>query len=328
MADIPTRSRLIERLRAAVAVSPAPERDEDEHRGVAITFCILASALLWFSFSMRETYQRMLEVPVEVVNLDAGQSLIEIPPATARVQVEGEGFQLLRLYYDPPSIPIDAAQETVDLTAAAQEAITGVRLETIIPRTIVLQKDTRVSKRIPVKARVTVVPPPGHHVVGSPHVSPDSVTITGGRSVLQGIESWPTRWLQVQPEADSVSVTVTFSDSLSNLIELDAESAVFSASVREFTEGERSVEIVVRGLPPGQEVVFAPPTVRVIFQVALSQFEAAMDAPGFYAEISYEDARGDTTGSLVPEIHYPEGIEFREYRLDPPAVSYYFLGLN
>ncbi|MBO6575352.1 MAG: hypothetical protein JJ896_08055 [Rhodothermales bacterium] len=315
-------NKLVARLRRYLMTAPAERADEEGPQGWVVTFCILASLLLWFTFSMRETYTRTLEVPLRVVNLEEGAALVTRPPATARVQVVGEGIQLLRLYYNPTAIPVDASQETLDMEVAAAEAITGVRVETIIPRVVSLQQDRRITKRVPLQSRVSVVPPPGHHVIGTPEIRPDSVTIEGAESVIANVTSWPTRRLQVQPEADTVAVQVSLADTLSQLVSVDVPSTLFTASVREFTEGERDVRIVVIGAPPG-EVQFDPPTVRVIYQVALDQYDAALEAEDFYAEVSYAAMRADTTGSIVPGIHLPGGIEFREYRLEPPTLGYF-----
>ena len=323
----PFRKWLRTRFREFLSFQPMGERaspEDDGPKGVVVTFCVLASVLLWFSFSMRESHQRMLEIPLEIVNLDDSQALVSRPPESVRVQVDGEGIQLLRLYYNPPSIPVDASADDFDLTTAASEAITGVRIETIIPRTVTLRKDVRLRKRIPLRSRVSVVPPAGHHLVGTQRISPDSVTIEGGRSLIADIQEWPTRRLQFQPQGDTVSVTVALSDSLGDLISFDVTSTVYSASVREFTEGSRQVTINVIGAPARQDIKFDPPTIRVVYQVALDQYDEALEAEDFYAEVHFDAMRRDTTGSIVPGIHYPAGIRFREYRLEPPDLGYYF----
>ena len=326
MTDSSSGTGLTEWLRRVVTVPPPGDRgvDEDGRKGWVITFCVLASALLWFTSSMRETYQRTVEIPLRIVNLEEGAALTARPPETARVQVEAEGIQLLRLYYNPPAIPVDASQETFDLGVAASEAISGVRIESILPRSVSLQKDRRISKRVPVRSRVAVVPPAGHHIIGTPRLQPDSVTVTGARSVVSSITFWPTRRLQVQPDRDTVAVQVTFVDSLRQVVEIDAQTVLFTASVREFTEGRRTIAVRAAGAPPGQPVQFEPPSILVIYQVALEDFDAALEAEDFFAEVPFGEMRRDTSGSLIPSIRFPEGLRFREYRLEPPAVGYYF----
>lgn len=321
------RSWFEQRFRDLLATRPIGQSvgpDDEGPRGTMIGLCILASVLLWFSFSMRETHQRMFDIPLEVTNLGDSEALVVEPPSSARVQVEGEGIQLLRLYYNPPSIPVDASVEDLDLATVASEAITGVRVEAIIPRNVAIRKEVRMRKRVPVRPRVSIVPPAGHHVIGAPVVRPDSVTVHGAESVIAGLSVWPTRKLQVQPQGDTVSVMVALSDSLGDLIALDASSVTFSASVKQFTEGFRDVEIRVLGAPARQDIKFDPPTVRVIYQVALDQYDQALEAEDFHAEVHFDAMRRDTTGSIVPAVSFPEGILFREYRLDPSATGYFY----
>ncbi len=309
------------------AATPVVRReggDEEQRRGLVAAFCLFASVLLWFTFSMRGDYTRVLEVPLEVVNLAEGDALLSPPPLTARAQVEGQGIQLLRLYYNRPTIPIDASLGEFDLMTSAPEVFSNVRLDAITPRVVSLAKDRKTSKRVPIRSRVSIVPPPGHHVGGTPELRPDSVTVSGASTLIDGLTNWPTRRLQVQPAGDSVSVSVSLSDSLSRLVSKDVSVAVYAASVREFTEGSRTVNVRVTGAPEGQMIQFDPPTVKVIYQVALDQYALALQAPDFYAEVPYEAILADQSGSVVPNIHYPEGVEFREYRLDPPSLGYYF----
>ncbi len=320
------RSRIQKRLGAALIVGAADgsSGDDEQRRGLVMSFCLLASVLLWFSFAMRETYTRTIQIPLEITNLQDGEALVAVPPTGARAQIEGEGIHLLRLYYNPPTIQIDASEDVVDLITAGPDVLNNVRLEAIFPRLITLLKDRRISRRVPVRSRVSIVTSPGHHVIGEPIVTPDSVTVSGAESIVQELRYWPTRRLQVKPDGDTVAVRVMLSDSLGSLVEIDQLRASFTASVRQFTEGVRELEVRVVDAEAGQTVQLDPPTVRVIYQVALDQFDQAMTAADFYAEVSYPEMWADQTGSVTPTIHYPEGIQFRDYRLDPPAHSYFF----
>jgi hypothetical protein len=319
-------SQLTERLRTALTSRPVvdgPSGDEEQRKGLQMTLCLLASILLWFSFSMRETYTRIVEIPLEVTNLQEGDALLAVPPVSARAQIEGEGIQLLRLYYNPPSLLIDASGDSFDLITAGPEIFTNVRLDAITPRTVSLLKDRRISRKVPLRPRVSIVTAPGHHVIGEVVLEPDSVTISGAESIVSNLQDWPTRRLQVKPEGDTVAVRVALSDSLGALIEIDHLQASYSASVREFTEGVRTIEVRVINANAGQTVQLDPPTVRIMYQVALDQYDAALNAEDFFAEVDFNAMRADVTGSVTPVIHYPAGIEFREYRLDPPTHSYY-----
>ena len=175
-------------------------------RGLVVTICTLASLLLWFTFAMRETYTKVIEFPTEIRNLLPDEALSNLPPRTVRAQVEGEGIQLIRLYYDPPVIPINAASETVDLDVSAPEVVKNVRLDNITPRTVTVYTEARVHKRIPVRPRVTVATPAGHHLIGSLQVQPDSILISGASSVVERLAWWPTARERISSMVETPSV--------------------------------------------------------------------------------------------------------------------------
>jgi hypothetical protein len=313
--------------RARAIILHAQRRDDGTERpprrkGLVITVCILASVLLWFTFAMRETYTRVLEFPTEVRNLPADEALIDLPPRLVRAQVEGEGIQLIRLYYDPPVIPIDAASESVDLTVLAPDVVKNVRLDAVMPRTVVVYKEPRIQRRVPVRSAVSVTTPAGHHLIGSLVVDPDSVWVSGAQSIVGRLGSWPTSARPVDAAKDTLFASVPLSDSLSGLVTLSEVSATVRGQVREFTEGTRMVDVFVLDAPPGQQVSLEPARVRLTFQVPVGQYDAAM-AADLWAAVPYVVIRDDTTGSVVPTPRFPEGIVFRQVRIDPQALRYY-----
>lgn len=291
-------------------------------KGLVITLCIFASVLLWFTFAIRETYTRFLEFPTEVRNLPADEALADLPPALVRAQVEGEGIQLIRLYYDPPVIPIDAASETVDFAVLAPDVVENVRLDAVMPRSAVLYKERRIQRHLPIRAQVTVRMPEGHHLIGSLELDPDSVWVSGAQSVVGGLRSWPTSQREIQSGKDTLHAVTSLSDSLSGLVLLSDSRVSVRGQVREFTEGTRQLDVYVLGTPSGQRVSLEPARVRITFQVPIGQYDAAMGAE-MWATVPYDSIRRDTTGSVAPIPALPEGIAFRQLRIDPPVLRYF-----
>jgi len=317
---------LYDRLRAFLMRPPGAYRGPEyrpRRKGLVVTICILASVLLWFTFAMRETYTRILEFPTEIRNLPADEALADLPPRTVRAQVEGEGIQLIRLYYDPPVIPIDAARGTVDLDVLAPDVVKNVRLDAVTPRTVTVYKESRVQRMLPVRSRLSVATPAGHYVIGPVVLDPDSVLVSGAGSIVRGLSSWPTAAARITADDDTLNASVSLSDTLSGLVDVGDEAVSVRGRVREFTEATRVVDVLVLDAPPGQQVSLEPATVRVTFQVPLEQYDAAMTAGDFWAAVPYAAIRSDTTGSVVPVPHLPAGIVVRQLRLDPPALRYF-----
>lgn len=291
-------------------------------KGLVITVCILASVLLWFTFAIRETYTRILVFPTEVRGVPVDEALADLPPVSVRAQVEGEGIQLIRLYYDPPVIPIDATSETVDLAVLAPDVVRNVRLDAIMPRTVVIYREPRIERWLPIRSRLSVRTPDGHHVIGGLVLEPDSVLVSGAVSVVRGLHSWPTATLTINSRKDTLSVSAPLSDSLAGLVRLSETSVSVMGQVREFTEGTRLVDVYVLDAPAGQRVSLEPARVRITFQTPLAGYDAAMSAE-MWATVPYLAIRSDLTGSVAPIPALPDGIVFRQVRVDPPVVRYF-----
>lgn len=293
-------------------------------KGMVITICVLISTLLWLTFTLQELYTATLELPVKIANLPADQALAVAPPATVRVQVRGEGYPLVQLYFNPPSLTLDARQERIDLSTVDLVLPRGVIVESITPPIIELRKEPRVERRLPVALRVTLETPPTHDLLYPPRLEPDSVTVSGAVSILQNLTAWPTVSMRLTDVRDVLKLRVPLADTLHTLVTVFPEAIWLYAQAVPFTEGVRELPVRVTGIPPAERAVtLEPSVVRVQFRVPLAQYEAAMQAPDFYATVSYETIRTDTTGRVRPLVHLPEGVVLRDLTVSPPVLRYY-----
>lgn len=318
-------SAFLERLRARLLPQEQQYQEEEQRpRWIAISICLLISLLLWFTLTMQETYTAMIELPTRVVNLPEDLALVSLPPSTVRAQVRGAGFDLLRLRYNPTAVPIDATEDRVDLDVLAPELPNGVILEGVNPRVFNLQKDRRVIRHVPVELRGSITTPDTYDLLQRPTLTPDSVFVMGAHSIVDGLESWPTAPLEVNNLTDSLAVMVSLSDSLAGLVELSDRVVQVQAQASLFTEANREIEVLVTGVPSSQRVVaLDPEVVRVRYRVPLSQYEASLTAPDFFATVSYEVIRADTTGRVRPELTLPTELTLRDVDMIPPLLGYY-----
>ena len=330
MADATSNRAPWKRLRNRSSSNGRDDRhldDRPRQRGLAITVCVLISVVLWFTLTMRETYSVEVEMPTEVVNLPPEEALAALPPRTVDVQVEGEGFQLLRLFYDRPPIPIDAATDEANLDNAVYtvpELSRGVSVTAMTPSTVALQKGTRVTRKVPVRPRVDIEVPPTHDLLDSLRLAPDSVEVSGAASIVDSLEAWPTVPRTFEDVRDSLDVRVPLADTLRGLVERSAEAVRLVAHVEPFTEGLREVDVIVRSAPSGGEAVtLEQPTVRLRYRVPLSQYARSQETPELFATVSYDAIRADNTGRVRPELHVPPGLLLRDVEIEPSTLRYY-----
>ncbi len=324
-------TRLTERIRKTFSGSERRgimvERSP-RHKGLVIAFCGLAACFLWFTFSVRETFTQVFEFSTAIQNLPPELALTSLPPASVLVQLEGEGIQLLRLYYNPPTVPIDASADQVDLSLIMPELASNVSTTTVMPQIVNLEKEPREIKRVPIRSQVRILPVSGFHVVGRVRFDPDSVTVSGAESIINRLDFWPTEDRILSAVSDTVRLMISLSDTLEGLVDLDLTQTLLTADVPDFTEGNRAIEIRARDVPADQQITFDPTTTNAVYQIPIAQFDLALDAEDFYAFVRYSDILADTTGRVYPLINLPAGIEMRSVRLSPESMRYYFVGGN
>lgn len=315
---------LWERLQGLLARSQPREEPDGQRKGLAITIATLVSALLWFTFSMRETYSALILLPTEIVNLPGDEALRQLPPPTIRAQVEGEGLALIRLRLNPPVVPISAERDEVVLRDAVVEVLKNVQLQSVSPSTFTLQKERRITRKIPITLLADIDTPPTHDLVAAPVITPDSVLVSGAASIVASLKSWPTRPFRVKDLRDSLTTQVMLSDSLSGLVLRSVDATTLTAVVDQFTEDTREIDVIVTGEPSSQRLVTLDPSlVRVKYRVLFSQYHEARQAMDFFATVSYDAIRSDTTGRVRPDVHFPRDIVLLDVEMIPSTLRYY-----
>lgn len=295
-------------------------------RTVAITVCVLISALLWFIFTVRESYTAVIEFPTQVTNLPQDEALLERPPRTVEAQVNAPGATLLYQWYRPFTVSLDGSRERVNVLEMMPDLPGDGRVETVSPQVVSLEKGPRVTEAIPIRLRGKIPTPPTHELLDEPELDPDSLLVSGAKSVVESIRYWPTERISPSPIKDSLVMRVDLADTLAGLVEHSVNRITLRAQARQFTEGERMIEVHVSGAPSGAgvEVVrLEREKVRVRYRVLFSQYREAQNAPDFFARVPYEEIRADTTGRIRPEPHYPDGVVLRDVELIPSTLRYY-----
>ncbi len=324
------RSAFWERLNALFSRKRGNEReryDAPRNRGVIVSLCIVFAVLLWFFSSMATTYSRQIVLPTRLVNMPADEALLDLPPKEVRVEIEGEGLHLLRLYYNRPVIPVNAEVEVFDFSEAVNANLPGdIHLENVWPRMYGLKKELRAVRKVPVTLQAAVTLPPTHALLSPLAISPDSVVISGPESVIAQLTSWPTAPVRIEELKDSLSRRVPLVDSLAGIVNLGVRTVTLHAHAAEFTEATRSIDVFVAGVPSMSKAIqLDPPAVMVRFRVPLSQYQRAQQARDFLATVTYDDIRNDTTGYIEPRLELPHDIVLRDVEVSPSRVRYYDL---
>jgi len=290
--------------------------------GVAITICILVALFLWFTLTLRDVHTDTVEVPLRVENLPSDQALVERPPATVRLQVRGEGFNLLRMRFNPPVVVVDGRESQVELADAVSDLGRDVQVEGIMPRTVRLQKEPLRTARVPILLRADLQTAATYELVEAPTMQPDSVTVAGAESIIESLHFWPTERVERSNLRDTLNVRVALQDTLQGLVRKDRASTTVRAVAVAFTEATREIPVRVTGVP-ADVVSLDPSTVEVRYRVALGDYREAQEADELYATVPYDAIRTDTTGFVRPIVNLPSNLQVRDVEVRPERLRYF-----
>lgn len=294
------------------------------HRGWAVVVCILLSVLLWFFFSMRRSTFIDITLPTRVVNLPPGESLSTAPPSSITYRIRGDGLSLLPVYYNRPVVEIDASQAEIDFGLNASEFAGEARIESASPPTYYPQLEPSLEVLVPIRLVADISVASSHEFVDSPRLAPDSVVVSGARSIVTGIESWPTVSYEMSNFRDSLQATLQLADSLGGLVKLGLTQTQLTAVADAFTQGSRKIGIRITGAPNDRTLaILDPEIVTVTYRVRVSDYSRALTSSEFYATVLFSEIRGDTTGSVVPMINTPRGLLIRDVEMTPSSLNYF-----
>lgn len=302
-----------------------PRRREEPSWGLAVTVCVLLSCVLWLSLTLGEQRTETLRLPVEVVGTPEGQALAERPPSHVQVQMQGRGLDLVRFLYNPPVVEVDATTGQVNVKDQINlPQGTSVQVESVTPASFKMALDPLLTRQVPVKSRVRVNVAGAYELIEPPELDPDSVEVEGAQSVVSGLGAWPTRASTIENLQDTVEVRVSLADTLRGLAEVRPESVTLIARAGRFVEETREVEVEVTGVPSGQNLVsLQPSSIRVRYRVLFEDLFKARRSSEFFATVSYDQIRTDTTGYVMPRIGVPSDLLIRDPEPIPPRLRYY-----
>lgn len=291
---------------------------------VAGVVCVATAMLLWTVLTLRKTHTARVTAPLEVTSVAPGRGLVEAPPPRVSVTVEGTGFRLLSFIARPPTLRLAAQRDSVPLRTALAALGSGLRVVDAAPATLNLSTAPLVTRRVPVVLRGAPAFAPTFDLSDSIRLLPESLTVTAAAPVVQGLRAWPTDRLDLTGLRDTARLTLALADTLAGLASVPTRLVRVTVPVSAYTGAERDVEVRVRGVPPGAaRLTPDPPTLRVRFRVRLGQYEAAMRALDFYADVHYDDLVASPSGRVFPRLRLPAGLAVRDLVVTPQTVGYY-----
>lgn len=308
--------------------------NEDEIAGlgreriIVFVVALILALALWMMVNLSRDYTLSLEFPIQLGSVPSEMALVEDIPNTATASVTGEGWKLINLYNNPPTINIDVNDARVNLFDQVQQqmnALPDVSIQKVQPQILTVKLDNRISRKVPVRSNVDVSFRDQYDFISLPEITPDSITINGAATIIESITQWATDSVQIRNVNTDISQVISL-ESSGNLISLSEDEVQYNANVAQYTEGEVKANITTRNLPPDRVVSYSPIAITIKYDVPIDQYTDLQDENPFNVYVPYQEILQDSTGFITPEIEETEERYYIKLRsFQPRRVAYYIV---
>ncbi|HET7224299.1 MAG TPA: YbbR-like domain-containing protein [Candidatus Eisenbacteria bacterium] len=186
-----------------------------ENLGLKLAALLLA-VLVYLNVYLDRPADMVLAFPVELDDLADTLALQHPAPASVMAELRGSGKQLLRLKLTEPTLKLSLAGQgpgrfhraivADDLPTGGPDGAHVTRL--IGPATVDLDVERRVTRGVPVAARVVGTPAAGWSWPGAVRLQPARLDVSGPRSAFATLDSVRLQPVRITNQQDTVRVEV------------------------------------------------------------------------------------------------------------------------
>ena len=299
-------------------------------------FFLLLSILFWFLTAMNQEYQTTISYPIRYIRFPDKKVLANDVPDRLELEVNAEGYTLLRyklqsridpIVFDVESFALytllaDPATVYIPSSRARDEIVrqlsSDMAILNISPDTLFFTLADKISKKVPVRPNLDISFEKQYMQVGPYLIEPDSVTIAGPELLIDTIEVASTVPVTMSDVNRSFDMELEMQPL--HRIEYDPLEVWIQVPVEKFTEASLKVQIEVVNMPDSLLLRPFPPAVTVSCHIGLSDYET-LNEHLFRAVIDYAEA-GSMLGNklqvqIIKKPKYIQSVEFT-----PKSVEY------
>ena len=263
---------------------------------VIFSFFLLLSFVFWYLNSLEKDIEYGLKYPVRFINLPEERVLAEDLPSKLELSLKGPGYSILKIKLAgnrtpvildiatinyrrvPGSRTLDYYLITTGLIPRLKSQLkTECEITSIKPDTLFFSFDRIVTKRVEIIADVDIITEKQYLVRGKIIVTPDTITITGPKRILDTIKSVKTRYKKLKGVNETITKSIPLY--ISKELEVSEKKVVLTIPVEQFTEAEIHVPVKIINSPDSINIRIFPDVVTVKCLVAISDYKKIEKIP-------------------------------------------------
>ncbi len=183
-------------------------------------FFLALSGMFWFLLSLNETYEKEIQVKINLTNIPKNVVLTSDSTSTIQVDIQDKGYAILAYLYGKKLHPINinfdkyGKQTGVGLVQTSelerlvyQQLYSSAHIESIKPEKFEYFYNFGLNKRVPVKLYGKITPKQSYYI-SKVVFNPDSVDIFASREILDSTKSVNTERLNIKNITDTTIMQV------------------------------------------------------------------------------------------------------------------------
>ena len=278
---------------------------KNDRKLVTYFVCICIATIFWFLNALNKQYTVDLTFPVKYTNLPKNKVLANKPPDYFTLTANSFGFTILRhklsMAFTPLVFNVNeftsgkmeqsekskyAIPTSQFINRLSSQVSSELKITDIQPDTLNFIFDRIVKQKIKVRPNISVGFSKQHFLSQKISTVPDSVLVSGPKSVLDTLKFINTTYQKYKDLDQTVQRNVPLADQ-ENLT-YDPKRIVLKIPVEEYTEKYLQVPISIDDLPDSVHVNLFPEKARVSFMIPLSRFKE-IKPYNFKISVSYKD---------------------------------------
>ncbi len=305
--------------------------------------CVVCSAVFWLFIKLSQENQSLFSRSVVFEDVPEGMVIAGQSDSVIHYMLETTGVRLIQaglfstgeaLRLEIPSLPslqrngrrVHYLSNTLARERLQEEANPWERITQVNPDTVFIELAPSATKRIPVELQADITFEPRFDQYGELEISPDSVQLTGPKTVLDTLSRLQTvRWeARNLRQTTRARLDIALPENIPSL-ELDVKQVSVEVPIAEFTESSLELPIQVvcpEGIIP-RDIRLFPSRVTVSYLVALQDY-AAVDQEMFEVVVSCPETPGLSGERLPVRLENHPGFVQILY-ISPANVEYLIL---
>lgn len=293
---------------------------------------LLCSFLAWFISNLSETYESRSNFVLNFRNLPDTLLLGKNSEETVEAKIRTSGFQFLYYNFFKKRINIDVSNvdykngkyvlgEDALKKQIDQQLSQNISLLELDRNQLVVDLYQVDSKKIPVKANLSLQLQQNFILDGKLDISPDSIVVKGPKSEIDSIKEIWTSPLQLNDVSTDFSndVALDFPKGLDNSVFSESR-ATISGVVAKFSEKVFDVPVQVLNFPEGYQVKIIPSEVTILCKANVDRLKE-ITAADFEVVADYSQLKGVGNNTLFLTItRSPEKVY--DVKLQETSVNF------